>query len=104
VAQRAIAAIAVSQISNPWYVYVLLCENDTFYVGTTTDIRKRFGEHLNGQGARWTKNNKPIRIVHHEQLASSNEAFEREKKLKTGFGRKWVKREYEAGRLKPVEL
>lgn len=93
----------MSKTSNPWFVYVLLCENESFYVGATSDVRKRFTEHLSGQGARWTKFHKPVRIVHHEKFASSVEAFAREKELKTGFGRKWLKREFDAGRLCPID-
>ena len=87
-----------------WYVYVLMCEGGSLYVGASTDIQKRFAEHLNGQGAHWTKRHKPVEVVHHEQFASSTDAFQREKELKTGFGRKWIKREFEAGRLKLFDL
>ena len=102
-AQRAVVENAVSKTSNPWFIYVILCENESFYVGATSDVRKRFAEHLSGQGARWTKFNKPVRIVHHEEFATSDEAFAREKELKTGFGRKWIRREFEKDRLKGLD-
>ena len=92
----------MSKASHPWFVYVLLCENESLYVGATSDVRRRFTEHLSGQGARWTKLHKPVSIVHHEEFATSTEAFAREKELKTGFGRKWLKREFDAGRLCPI--
>jgi len=40
-----------------------------------------------------------VEPIHWEILASREEAVKREQDLKTGFGRKWLKREYEAGRL-----
>jgi hypothetical protein len=44
-------------------LYVLLLENNKFYVGTTErDIPKRFQEHVNGCGSGWTKLHKPIGI------------------------------------------
>ncbi|MFM7430131.1 MAG: HsdR family type I site-specific deoxyribonuclease, partial [Flammeovirgaceae bacterium] len=46
----------------------------------------------------------PIKIVHFEIFLSREEAVAREKELKTGFGRKWIKREIEAGRNKPFFL
>jgi predicted GIY-YIG superfamily endonuclease len=102
-AQREVVENAVSKSSKPWFVYVLLCENQSFYVGATSGVRKRFADHLSGQGARWTKLNKPVRIVHHEEFPTSDEAFAREKELKTGFGRKWIKREFEADRLNGLD-
>lgn len=38
--------------------------------------------------------------IHWEVFATREEAVTREKELKTGFGRKWLKREYEKDRLK----
>ncbi|SHJ47992.1 type I restriction enzyme, R subunit [Tangfeifania diversioriginum] len=86
---------------NKYYVYVLECENDSYYIGQTSDLIKRWGQHISGQGAKWTKIHKPIRIVHYEIFPGREEAVAREKELKTGFGRKWIKREIEAGRNKP---
>lgn len=84
----------------PWFVYVILCEGESFYIGATNDIKRRYEEHVAGTGADWTRTHKPVRIIHHERYAVQTEAFDREKKLKTGFGRKWLKREFKAGRLK----
>ena len=41
----------------------------------------------------------PIEPIHWEIFSSREEAVKREQDLKTGFGRKWLKREYDAGRL-----
>ena len=35
--------------------YILYLENGKFYVGTTTNIRRRLGQHKNGKGSKWTK-------------------------------------------------
>lgn len=63
----------------------------------TEDWRK---EHREGQGAEWTKEHKPIKVVHYEEYETRHEAADREKWLKTGFGRKWLKRELAAGRTR----
>lgn len=84
----------------PWYVYVIECEGGSFYIGAANNLGRRFEEHRKGIGAKWTRDNPPLRIIHHERHESSDAAYLREKKLKTGFGRKWLKREYRAGRLK----
>lgn len=46
-----------------YFVYVLECENDCFYIGITLDINKRFKKHIGGYAAEFTKDNKPIKII-----------------------------------------
>lgn len=83
-----------------WYVYALECSNGSYYIGQTQDIEKRWCEHAGGRGADWTKRYPPIAMVHWEEFSSLEEAVEREQNLKTGFGRKWLKREIKAGRAR----
>ena len=45
-----------------WWVYVLECENEHFYVGIAQDWNKRIDQHFKGKGAKFTKLHKPIRI------------------------------------------
>ncbi len=82
-----------------FFVYAIRCDNDSIYIGQTQDLQKRWKEHLAGQAADWTNQHKPVLIVHYEEYASGQEAVAREKWLKTGFGRKWIRREIAAGRL-----
>jgi len=81
-------------------VYVIECADGSHYIGQTGDLRTRWSQHRAGTAAKWTKNHKPRKIVHYEELPSREEAVEREKWLKTGFGRKWLKREINAGRAR----
>ena len=49
-----------------WTLYLLECERGTervFYAGITTDMPRRFSEHQSGSGARFTRANRPLRIV-----------------------------------------
>lgn len=82
------------------FLYVLLCGDGSFYIGTTNDLYRRWYEHKTGQGAKWTKTNQPVKVIHWEEFDSQQQAAARERELKTGFGRKWLKREYQAGRLR----
>ena len=43
-------------------IYILELENNKYYIGKTSRIDKRFNEHLNGKGSRFTKIHKPIKI------------------------------------------
>ena len=46
------------------FVYILLTENNTLYCGYTDDVEKRFQAHLEGKGAKYTRANKPVKIVY----------------------------------------
>ena len=66
----------------PYYVYILLCDNGSFYTGYTKDIDERFQLHLSGRGARYTKMHKPKRVVHVETYEVRSEAMRRERFIK----------------------
>jgi predicted GIY-YIG superfamily endonuclease len=85
---------------NTFYVYAIKCDDGSLYIGQTDDLPKRWKEHVSGQAAEWTKLHKPQYIVHHEIYSTRDEAIKRERDLKTGFGRKWLKRKIETGRAR----
>lgn len=39
-----------------YYIYILRCKDDSLYTGITTDIERRYEEHLEGKGAKYTRN------------------------------------------------
>ena len=65
----------------PWFVYVLLCDQKTFYVGMTEDVRKRLIEHQRGYSP-YTKKFSDIQLVYQEQCRNHVEAEQRELQLK----------------------
>ena len=45
-------------------IYVLECENEKYYVGSTYNRKQRFQQHLKERGgSKWTRQNKPIRVL-----------------------------------------
>jgi len=46
-----------------WYLYLLECEGGTYYSGITVNLEARFLAHRNGQGAKYTRANPPLRIL-----------------------------------------
>lgn len=64
------------------YTYILLCENGACYTGWTTDPVHRFHEHRSGRGARYTRMNRPVRIVYLESFADKKDAMRREWQIK----------------------
>ncbi|MCD6399457.1 DUF1156 domain-containing protein, partial [candidate division WOR-3 bacterium] len=83
---------------NTYWVYVLKCSDNSFYIGQTNDIRKRFEDHTMGKVS-WTKSRLPVSLIYYESFQNREDAVRREKELKTGFGRKWLKRKYKSGGL-----
>lgn len=47
----------------PWYLYLLLCRNGSYYAGITNDLERRFQAHLRGTGARYTRANPPLQVL-----------------------------------------
>lgn len=65
-----------------YFVYMLLCKDNSFYLGTTDDIERRFATHLSGKGARYTRSHKPVKVVYSEELSDKSAALKREIELK----------------------
>lgn len=38
-----------------YYIYLIRCQDNSLYTGITTDIERRYKEHLEGRGAKYTK-------------------------------------------------
>lgn len=38
-----------------YYLYILECSNGSYYTGITTDPKRRWQEHIEGKGAKYTK-------------------------------------------------
>ena len=64
-----------------WYVYMLLCDQKTFYIGITDDPAERLREHRNGKSF-FTKKFSDIRFVYCEQYSGKQKAALREKQIK----------------------
>src|SRR5688572_3509414 len=70
------------------YVYMLLCSDDSYYVGVTNDIERRLIEHNSGLDPKaYTFRKTPVKLVWHESFIDPNEAIDFEKQLK-GWNRK----------------
>lgn len=62
-------------ISNSYWVYILLCDNDSYYTGYTTNLTERYESHINGTGkCKYTRSFKPICIAQSWKV-TGNKAF-----------------------------
>ena len=74
-----------------FYTYLLICEKTrTFYTGATDNLEKRLKQHDSGQ-VYYTKNKLPVKLVYFEACLSKNDAYRRERCLKTGMGKRYLK-------------
>ena|SRR3989338_7800586 len=73
------------------YVYVLQSIQKTYiYVGLTHNVQERYKRHQNGR-EKTTRSYKPFNIILIEEYATRQEARIREKYLKSGCGKEWIK-------------
>jgi predicted GIY-YIG superfamily endonuclease len=54
-------------------IYVLRLHNDKWYVGRTSNVERRFEQHVSGDGAKWTFLHKPINIHEIREIESDND-------------------------------
>lgn len=73
-----------------YYVYVLRNASGQFYTGCTSDLKKRLYDHNHGKSA-YTRHRGPYELVYYEACLNSKDAFAREKYLKSGMGKRYVK-------------
>ena len=73
-----------------FYVYVLKNTKPSLYIGHTNDLERRVIEHNSGRSP-YTKNRGPWNLIYSESLVSRSEAMRREKFLKSGKGREFLK-------------
>ena len=65
-----------------YYTYIILCENNHYYVGHTLNLASRFERHLKKYGAKFTLQNKPIKLVWSQKFDSEIESIRREIQIK----------------------
>jgi putative endonuclease len=65
-----------------WYLYLIECEGGSLYTGITTNVERRYAEHVAGKGARYTRMKKPVRLVGFRECGSKSDALKAELALK----------------------
>lgn len=68
--------------TKPWFVYILLCNDDTYYTGVAIDLDKRLELHKSGKGAKYTRAHGANKIVFSEQHKTRSQALVREAEIK----------------------
>ena len=74
----------------PYTVYALKDKFNRIYIGQTQNLNKRLKEHLLDK-TRSLKGRGPFEIIYKEEFNARIEAVRRERSLKSGQGRTWLK-------------
>lgn len=65
-----------------WFVYIIEASDKSLYTGITTDIERRFQQHLNGTGAKYFHARKPVKVAYSENHDNRSSASVREAAIK----------------------
>jgi len=66
-----------------WQVYIILCSDNSLYTGITIDPERRFRQHAKGEGAKYFRGRRPVRIVYSEGGHTRSSAARREAEIKS---------------------
>jgi putative endonuclease len=69
------------------YMYILACNDGTYYTGSTKYLKFRVAQHQEGLGANYTRKRLPVKLVYFEEFKRIDHAFHREKQVQ-GWGQK----------------
>ena len=86
-----------------YFVYILRCNDSTYYIGHTDDMEKRLSEHhTKAQLSCYTASRLPVELVYVETTSSRYEALNFERQIK-GWSRKkkdaLIKKDFEKLKL-----
>lgn len=73
------------------YVYVLLCSDNSTYIGCTDDLKSRLDRHIAGNVPA-TTDRRPLKLLNYFAFSNKYTAFNFEKYLKSGSGRAFLKK------------
>jgi len=73
----------VSDSSATWWVYIVECKDRSLYTGITNDLARRVLEHNRANGARYTRQKRPVKLVYCEEVENRSLALRREALIKT---------------------
>ena len=74
------------KVTKDWFMYVVECEDGTYYTGITTDLYRRLHEHNHSKkGAKYTRSRRPVGLIYcerHENRSLASKAEAAFKKLR----------------------
>lgn len=72
----------MNKTDKKYYVYIILTVNNKLYCGYTDNVEKRYKLHCEGKGAKFTKANKPLKLVYIKEYEDKQDAQKEEYRIK----------------------
>ena len=73
----------MNKSADGWSIYIIEASDTSLYTGITTDVERRFQQHLQGRrGARYFNGRRPLEVVYREDGHSRSSASRREAEIK----------------------
>ncbi|MEC8109708.1 MAG: GIY-YIG nuclease family protein [Pseudomonadota bacterium] len=66
-----------------WHVYIIECNDGSFYTGITNDLDKRIIAHNSGYASKYTSSRRPVRLRYIESAPDRSHASQREYAIKS---------------------
>jgi putative endonuclease len=63
------------------FMYILECDDGSYYTGSTWDLARRVDQHIYKIGANYTRKHPPTKLVYYEYFDRIDEAYKRERQL-----------------------
>ena len=66
-----------------YFVYILYCSDESYYIGLTNELERRFEDHVKGIYENcYTFKKRPLQLLYYETIPFLQDAINREKQLK----------------------
>ena len=69
-------------MNDTWHVYIASCSDGTLYTGIAKDLEARIRQHNAGEGAKYTRGRRPVRLQYAEVAQDRGDALRREQAIK----------------------
>lgn len=66
-----------------WFVYILECQDGSFYTGVTNDLDKRMEIHVEGKGSKYVRSKRFKKLLKTKRCKSRSDAQKAECYIKT---------------------
>ncbi len=75
-------SLGQNQTKEEWFLYILQCQDGSFYTGVTNDLQRRLKMHNDGRASRYTRSRRPVKLLYQEVYASRAQVLVREYAIK----------------------
>ncbi|NOX65342.1 MAG: GIY-YIG nuclease family protein [Chlorobi bacterium] len=82
----------MNPITKKYYTYVIKSKEGLHYTGMTENLENRLKQHNNRALSFWTKRGTNWRLIYFEEFDNKTDALIKEKWLKSGVGREFLKK------------